>query len=104
MIKLFLNCMKLAIIATVVLVTSQIQVGEKRICDHVRDITHSGAVQRPIHWIAEKFAFIEGHGTSKADHAEPSRLRKSGFSRAAGSEHAESERERLSGLLKHPGH
>lgn len=92
MIRLFLLGLKMLALSAVVLVIGQIHVGPQRICDHVRDVVQHTHIQRPIHWIAERVNFVAGHAELKE------------ASRVTGSEHTESDKGRLSGLLKHSGH
>ena len=97
MIKLIFNTLKFVVIASVILVIGQIPVGERRICDHVFDVTNSKWVQKPIHWIADRFVFIDHkyvHGISKINRNEGKNPR------AADSEPIQ-DRSRLSGLFKH---
>jgi hypothetical protein len=91
MIRLILGCLKLTTIVAVVLIGSQITVGDKRICDHVQSATQSRLIQAPIEWIATKF-----------DHAATSSktLQKLSHEGTASLEHSKHDKIRLSGLLK----
>jgi hypothetical protein len=102
MIRLILLGLRFGVLAAVVLLFGQIQVGAKRVSDHVRDITQSQLVQKPIRWITGKFDFKGGE--IRAELAEdgkgPDRA-KGKTSRTAGeSDVAGSDRDLLSGLLK----
>lgn len=94
MIRFALTLMKVTVFSIVVLVISQIHVGNKRICDHVRDVVQHGTVQYPLHWIAARFNFLEGHKAIRAGSSRDTDAEETG------SESSESDRGRLSGLLK----
>lgn len=94
MIRFGLHILKILAFAAVVLIIGQIPVRGRRICDHVRDVVTHHFVQKPVRWISSTFNFLEGH---KAVHADAvSRDAR----RADSPEHNESDRSRLSGLLK----
>ncbi|MBI3557722.1 MAG: hypothetical protein HY074_15785 [Deltaproteobacteria bacterium] len=100
MIRLGMLGLKMLVLSAVVLIIGQIHVGHQRICDHVRDLVQHTHIQRPVHWIAERVNFLGGNGNmSKTGHAE---IQVS--SRVTGSEHSDSDKNRLSGLLKHTRH
>lgn len=90
--RLMLWTMKIGIFSLVVMLISQIQIGEKRICEHVHTMTQSSLVQGPVNWISQKFDHSDG--IAKAGHA-PTKS-----SHAASPHEPESLRGRLSGLLK----
>lgn len=96
MIRFFLFAMKMAIFAAVVLVISQIPVARQRICDHVRDVVTHSHVQRPIHWVATRFNFLEGHHPAPL----PQEHSQAKASDNGDNEHNRTDRHRLSGLLK----
>lgn len=97
MIKLLMAGAKIGVLAVVVMVISQIPVGQKRICDHVQDITQSRLIQAPIHWIADRFDFSDG----KAPPALAAAKRRA--TRTTGSDQvSESDQDLISGLLKKP--
>lgn len=93
--------MKIALFSTVILILSQISVGHQRICDHVRDVVMHSHIQRPIRWVAERFNYIEGHKIGSVVKNPKAGLQEGSPSPKAGSEHKESEKLRLSGILKH---
>lgn len=64
MLKLFMAGAKISVLALVAMLVSQIEVGQKRICDHVHDVTQARFVQGPVHWIAERFDFSDGKAHS----------------------------------------
>jgi hypothetical protein len=104
-IKFAMLVMKIAVLAAIVLVLGQISVGNQRIHDHVRDVVQHGWVQGPVRWISDRVNFLEGHHAtaSNTDHAGAilrSHAKAKATPRAAGSEHEESDKARLSGLLK----
>jgi len=93
MIRLTLFVVKITLFSIVVLVISQIPVRSKRICDHVRDVVQHALIQKPVHWIGATFNFLEGHKAVHAGMAQkPSNVNDA--------EHSESDKSRLSGLLK----
>jgi hypothetical protein len=99
-IKLFLLSLRIGTLAFVVLLFSQVQVGAKRICDHVRDMTQSRLVQKPIQWITGKFDFKGGEIRAESAENAPGHA-KGKSSRAAGeSDVTNSDKDLLSGLLK----
>lgn len=117
MIKLIMTCAKLAIISIIVLILAQVSISGRRIADHVWDMTNHRHVQTPIRWIADKFSFIEGHKIKKdgqaqdKDREEDNTIAASSssdnrrkLSRTANSAYSDSDRERLSGMLKRPSH
>ncbi|MBI3543142.1 MAG: hypothetical protein HY075_07705 [Deltaproteobacteria bacterium] len=98
MIRMALFGLKLLLFSVIVLVVSQIPVGHQRICDHVRDVVQHAHVQHPIRWVAARVNFLAGTRLegNKPGHAEAEK-----GSRATGpAEHSESDKGRLSGLLK----
>ena len=111
MIRLFLFGMRIGTIAFVALLFSQVHVGEKRICDHVRDITQSSLVQTPIHWITGKFDFKggeihaeDGEKMEETSHARAPSKKKTA-PRVAGTSESDvgnTDKDLLSGLLKRP--
>ena len=98
MIRLMMLSLKILLLSAVVLIIGQIHVGPQRICDHVRDVVQHTHIQRPVRWVAERVNFLGGP-IAKSGHAEIQ-----GSSRVTGSEHSESDKGRLSGLLKHTSH
>ncbi|MEW6057690.1 MAG: hypothetical protein AB1540_13855 [Bdellovibrionota bacterium] len=104
MIKLAFQLFKILVIAIVTLLIGQIPVGQKRISDHVWDMTRSKFVQVPIHWISQRFDFSDGK-TGQGKLAKKNGRTEDLNSRSrppatADSEYGESDQGRLSGLLK----
>ncbi len=100
MIRLAMLGVKFVVMAAVILIIGQIHVGPQRICDHVRDVVQHAHIQHPVRWVAARVNFLGGsEGMAKAGHAEIQ-----GSARVTGFEHSESDKSRLSGLLKHTRH
>ena len=100
MMKFILGGAKLLVLTLVILLISQIPVGQKRICDYVRDVTLSPFVQGPVVWIADKFDFSDGKhhhsATAQADRGSSKRS-----NNATGSRHdSESDTDQVSAFLK----
>lgn len=103
MIRLVFICVRLSAVAAVVLVLGQIPVGNLRISDHVGAALKSTYVQRPVHWISSHFNIMTGYHKpegekGRAGLADSKRSRPD--SSEASTEHNESDKGRLSGLLK----
>lgn len=99
MIKFIMMAAKLAVLAVVIMLISQIPVGQKRICDHVADITQSRFVTGPVLWISDRFDFSDGRKAgAKGDRALAKRNARG--SSPASKPANESDSDRLSGLLK----
>ncbi len=108
MIKLAFNLAKIAVFSVVILLIGQIPVGQKRISDHVRDITGMSLIQTPVNWIARKFDFAANGAAAPKTVAGGKNEKGSGrteISRSTSSDNSVSDssgsdRGRLSGLLK----
>ncbi|MBI2604791.1 MAG: hypothetical protein HYW49_01800 [Deltaproteobacteria bacterium] len=90
MLKIVFFGIKLAVIAAVGLMAGQVRYKGKRGCDHFGDVIQARAVQQPLKWISGHFDFREPG----------SRLAGRALEGADEREIPESEKARLSGLLK----
>ena len=95
MIRLALFIFKITLFSVIVLVIGQIPVGKQRISDHVRDVITHAMVQRPVQWVSRTFNFLEGHRAVRAGAALKQTTGANDPERTT-----ESDRSRLSGLLK----
>ena len=104
MIRLAFNLVKIAVFSIVVLLIGQIPVGQKRISEHVRDITASPTVQKPVNWIAHKFDFVSNGGVAPVDpNNDPNKIQHNNNPASnSPTDQSSAERSRLSGLLKRP--
>lgn len=95
---------KYTLFTVAVLLASQIEVSDKRICDHVGDFAASTGIRKALKSISERFDFTEGTDVSYSKTAKhkkgsgPSRYQQEEPEQTQ--EHTTSDRTALSGVLK----